>query len=135
MAEVDAVLRELSDIQDRLIELPVDAFAERYKLRLRRDELRAQAAEFAQDWDAEQSSEDLLAELAAMKERLADAERQRIDVVSQSGGGGTEGPGASGLGGVSLNKAIDEAQGIGDIRVRIERIKDILIGRGVEVPH
>lgn len=134
MAEVDAVLRELSEIQDRLIELPDDAFAERYRLRNRRDELRAQAAEFAQDWDNDRPTEDLLRELAALRARLATAEKQKVDLVMQAGSGGPEGPGASGLGGVPLNQRIAEAQGVGDIQSRIGRIKGILIDRDVDIP-
>jgi hypothetical protein len=134
MAEVDAVLRELSEIQDRLNELPDDAFAEKYRLHNRRDELRAPAAEFVQDWDSDRPTEDLLRELAGLRARLAEAEKQKVDLVSQAGSGGPEGYGASGLGGVPLNQRIAQAQGTGDIQSRIGRIKGILIDRDVEIP-
>ena len=134
MADVDEVLQGLSEVQDQLLALPDDAFAEKFRLQKHRDELRAQAAEFAQDWDAERPTEDLLAELVALRHRLAETDKHRVDLVSQAGSGGQEGYGASGAGGVSLNTSIDQAQGVGDIQARIGRIKGILIDRGVDVP-
>ncbi len=131
MADVDAVLKELSEIQDRLLELPRDAFAEIYELHNRRAELRAQAAEFAQDRDADRSTENLLRELAALRTRLAEIERQQVNLVAQAGGGGARSGSAHG---VALNRRIADAQGMGRVQSRIGVIKGVLIDRSVEVP-
>ncbi|MEN8234492.1 MAG: hypothetical protein ABFR89_06165 [Actinomycetota bacterium] len=129
---LDAMLQELSDIQDRLIALPSDAFAERYELRCRQDELRDEMASFRVDFDAERSTDDLLSELAGQRSRLVEIERQRVDMVSQAGGSG------GGVGAFTpeegLNLKMDEAAGAGEITARIGRIKGILVDRGVDVP-
>ena len=131
--DLDQVLGELSEVQDRLIALPDDAFAERYELRCRQDELRNQMASLRVDFDVERSTENLLSELSGLRSRLASIEGQRIDMVSQAGGSG-------GLTGAmtpeeGLNRKMDEAAGAGEIRSRIGRVKGILIDRGVEVPE
>jgi len=131
MADVDAVVKELSEIQDRLLELPRDAFAEIYQLHSRRDELRAQAAEFALDRDAGRSTEELLRELAALRTRLAEIERQQVNLVVQAGGGGARSGSSHG---VVLNRRIADAQGMGRVQSRIGVIKGVLIDRAVEVP-
>ena len=95
--------------------------------------MRERAAAFVQDWDAERASEELLRELASVRQRLKDAEDAKIDLVMQAGGGGAAG-GGIGLGDVSLNQRISEAQGVGELRARIGRLKGILIDRGVDVP-
>ncbi len=134
MAEVDLdqALRELSEVQDRLNALPTDAFAERYELRCRQDELRDQMASFRVDFDAERSTDDLLAELSGLRSRLTAIEGQRIDMVSQAGGSGAMTGAMTPEEG--LNRKMDEAAGAGEIRARIGRIKGILIDRGVSVP-
>ncbi len=132
-ADLDLILRELSEVQDRLIALPEDAFAERYELRCHQDELRDQMASFRVDFDAERSTDDLLAELSGLRSRLTAIEGQRIDMVSQAGGsGGMTGAMTPEEG---LNRKMDEAAGAGEIRSRIGRIKGILIDRGVEIPE
>lgn len=131
--DLDAMLQELSDVQDRLNALPSDAFAERYELRCRQDELRDEMAAFRVDFEAERSTEDLLSELAGQRSRLVKIERQRIDMVSQAGGSG------AGVGAFTpeegLNFKMDEAAGAGEIRARIGRIKGILLDRGVDIPE
>jgi hypothetical protein len=130
---LDALTRELAEVQDALLALPDDAFAERHELLKRRDALREQAAAFARDRDQNRPTGDLLAELAALRQRLTALEADRIDLVAQAGGGGTGGShaGADGWGGVALNQAMMDAQGAGAIRARIGRIKGILVDRGV----
>lgn len=132
-ADLDRALQELSDVQDRLNALPTDAFAERYELRCRQDELRDQMASFRVDFDAERSTEDLLTELAGLRSRMAAIEGQRIDMVSQAGGsGGMTGAMTPEEG---LNRKMDEAAGAGEIQTRIGHIKGILIDRAVEIPE
>ncbi len=132
-ADLDQLLREFSQVEDRLIALPEDAFAERYELRSRQGELRDQMALFRVDFDAERSTGDLLSELSGLRSRLTVIEGQRIDMVSQAGGsGGMTGAMTPEEG---LNRKMDEAAGGGEIRSRIGRIKGILIDRGVEIPE
>lgn len=133
--DLDAILHELADVQDRLSALPSDAFAERYELRCRQDELRDQVASLRVDLDVERSTDDLLAELAGQRARLAEIESQRIDVVSQSGGGTYAGAGSDGWGAVEINRQIENGSGASELRARIGRIKGILIDRGVELPE
>jgi len=132
---LDDLIRELGDAFDKLNGLPDDAFAERYELHNRQTELREQIARFQQDPDDGRSTDDLLRELANQRERLAAIERQRIDMVSQSGGGSASGTGSDGWGGVVLNQQIEAAGGAPEIRARIGRIKGILTDRGVKVPE
>ncbi len=132
-ADRDQLLQELSDVQDRLIALPDDAFAERYELRCRQDELRDQMASLRVNFDVERSTEDLLSELSGLRSRLGKIEGQRIDMVSQAGGSG-------GLTGAmtpeeGLNRKMDEAAGAGEIQSRIGRIKGILTDRRVAIPE
>jgi hypothetical protein len=135
VTDLDDVTRKLAEVQDRLLGLPDEAHAERYELLQERDRLRALAAEFRVDFEARRTDADLLAELAALRSRLAAVERDRIDMVGQSGGSLSAGPGADGWGGVQLNEQIDDAQGVGPLRERIGRIKGILTDRGVDVPE
>ena len=132
-ADLDQALKELSEVQDRLNALPTDAFAERYELRCRQDELRDQMASFRVDFDAERSIDDLQFELAGLRSRLTAIEGQRIDMVSQAGGSGAMTGAMTPEEG--LNRKMDEAAGAGEIQARIGRIKGILIDRGVEVPE
>ncbi|MEA2024902.1 MAG: hypothetical protein U9N79_11540 [Actinomycetota bacterium] len=131
--DLDRMLRELSEVQDRLNALPEDAFAERYELRCRQDELRDQMTSYRIDFDAERSSGDLLSELSGLRVRLTEIEGQRIDMVSQAGGSGAMTGAMTPEEG--LNRKMEEAAGAGEIRSKIGRIKGILIDRGVEIPE
>lgn len=133
--DLDQILRDLSEVQDRLIALPDDAFAERYELRTRQSELREQMASLRVDFDAKRSTEDLLSELAGQRSRLAAIETEKIDIVSQSGGGTLSGAGSDGWGAVGINQQIEAGAGVADIKARIGRIKGILIDRGAEIPE
>jgi hypothetical protein len=131
-ADLDTVTHALADLQDKLIALPDDAFAERYALEKQQDALRARAARFRADWDAQQPTAELTAELAALRSRIAAIEADRIDLVSQAGGGTLAGPGADGWGAVGINQQIEQAHGAQPIRDRIARIVGILADRGIE---
>ena len=131
-ADLESITRQLAEIQDRLLALPDDAFAERYELEKRQDALRDAAAEFRSDWDAQRPTEELEAELAALRARLQAIEDERIDMVVQSGGGTLAGPGADGWGGVAINQEIEAAHGAPAIRDRIARIVGLLADRGIE---
>ncbi len=129
MTQLNEVLKELSDVQDALLALPDDAFGEKYELQQRRDELRETAAAFSEDLEAQRSSDDLWVELKALRRQLRALDGQRINLVSQAGSDQM-----SALGGVLLNTAISEGQGVDAVVARIGRIEGILIDRGEALP-
>ncbi|MGI9642938.1 MAG: hypothetical protein ACR2N9_09155 [Acidimicrobiia bacterium] len=124
--------RELADIQKQLLDLPSDAFAERFELQKRQDDLRAEVRGDGRVFYEDRSTESLLSELAALRKQMAAVEAQRIDLVTQAGTGGVSNMGN--LGGVEINKGIDDAHGLPEIKGKIGMIKNILEERGVEVP-
>ncbi len=130
--ELDALNRELAGIQDELFALADDAFAERFALQKRQDELRELAGAFHQDWDSQRSTEELQAELKALRGQLKGIEDQKIDLTMQGGGSGRGGAHGSGWGGVSLNQGLLEAQGANRVHARIGVIKGILADRGID---
>ena len=64
----------LAEVQDLLVALPDDAFAERKRLRKRQEELLEQAARHAAGVDVERPTDDLLAEIDLLRLRYQDAE-------------------------------------------------------------
>lgn len=132
MGHAEDVTRELADIQKQLLDLPSDAFAERFELQKRQDDLRAEVRGDGRVFYEDRSTESLLSELAALRSQMAAVEAQRIDLVTQAGTGGVSNMGN--LGGVEINKGIDDAHGLPEIKGKIGMIKNILEERGVEVP-
>ncbi|MEE9178472.1 MAG: hypothetical protein V3U46_08590 [Acidimicrobiia bacterium] len=130
--ELDALNRELAGIQDELLALSDDAFAERFALQKRQDELRELAAAFHQDWDSQRPTEELQAELNALRGHLKGIEDQKINLAGFSAGSSQAGSGSSGLGGVSLNQGLLKAQGANAVHARIGVIKGILADRGID---
>jgi hypothetical protein len=128
------IARQLADLQRQLIDLPPDAFGERVELRRRQDELRALARTADNAMDADRTDAQLLDELAGLRKRMQAIERQRIDLVKQAGSGGATSSEMGNLGGVKINKAIDDAHGLPAIKARIGVIKGMLSDRGVDVP-
>jgi hypothetical protein len=126
------IIRQLSAIQDELNALPDDAFAERWELRGRQDELREIAREFSYERYEDKFDDELLEELRSLRDQMKAIERQRIDLVVQAGSGGMSNMGN--LGGVAINKGIDDAQGLPQIKAKIGRIKGILEDRDVKIP-
>jgi predicted naringenin-chalcone synthase len=134
MDQVTELIRELAEVNEKIWALPDDAFAEKYELTNRRDLLREQAATYAVDADKERSSAELLSELSGLRSQLGQIELQKIDLVTQAGGGAPGGSNMTNLGGVSLNAQMMEASGAGRIQSRIGVIKGVLTDRGVDVP-
>lgn len=132
MGHAEDVTRELADIQRQLLDLPSDAFAERFELQKRQDDLRAEVRGDGRVFYEDRSTESLLTELAALRKQMAAIEGQRIDLVTQAGTGGVSNMGN--LGGVEINKGIDDAHGLPEIKGKIGMIKNILEERGVAVP-
>jgi len=134
VVDVSEIARELADVDDQLRALPDDAFAEKYELLKKQDVLRERAAQFAVDADKERSTEVLLSELSGLRSQLAQLDGQKIDLVTQAGGGAAGMSNMGNLGGVSLNAQMSEASGASRIQARIGVVKGVLTDRGVEVP-
>jgi hypothetical protein len=132
MSDPMDITRQLAAIVDELIELPDDAFAERWKLRTRQAELREQAREFSYARYEDKFDEELLDELRSLREQMKMIEKQRIDLVTQAGSGGASNMGN--LGGVAINKGIDDAMGLPQVKAKIGHIKGVLTDRGVTIP-
>lgn len=122
--------RELAEITDALLALPEDAREERARLLERRDRVRAAARRRPMSSDDERSTEDLRAELAALEARVRALIGDRIDLVAQAGSSLASGAGADGWGGVQLNRAVDEAQGLAEVQARMRRVREVLADRG-----
>jgi hypothetical protein len=132
VTDVDSLIRELGAVQDRLIALPDDAFAERFELLKRQDELRHRAAAHTAGVDNERPTEDLLAELASLRQRRNELESQHINVMLQASN--VDAAGFSGhADAAQLNRRMGFAQGLPQLVSRIGRIKGILTDRGVGV--
>jgi hypothetical protein len=135
MSDATDLTAKLAVVQRKLLDLPDDAFAEKYEMLKEQDKLRGKAAEFAGHMDAERADEDLLRELAALRSQMRSIEGKRIDLVMQAGSGGAGTSEMGNLGGVKINKGIDDAFGLPKIKARIGIIKGILTDRGLEVPE
>ena len=117
---LDDVLAELRDLQQRLSELPEDAFAERLRAQERRRELHAYAAELR---DSSRSSEDLQKELDDLR-RLRDQVFERHLSIGNIGPGGGEGGGGIEVRYVvEVNRTIDEAWDLGRIQRQIRELE------------
>jgi hypothetical protein len=128
------LIRELADLNQQIWALPDDAFAEKHELLEKRQLLRDRAAEHAVDADQERSTVDLLSELSGLRFQLDKIEKQKIDLVTQAGGGAPGASNMTNLGGVLLNSQIMEASGAGKLQSRIGVIKGVLIDRDVDIP-
>lgn len=135
MSDATDLTAKLAAVQRKLLDLPDDAFAEKYELLKEQDKLRDKAAEFAGLMDAERADEDLLRELAGLRSQMRSIEGKRIDLVVQAGSGGASTSEMGNLGGVKINKGIDDAFGLPKIKARIGVIKGILTDRGLDVPE
>jgi len=135
MSDISSLTKELADVDEQLRALPDDAFADKYELLKRQDELRERAAQFAVDADKERSTEALLSELSGLRSQLAQLDGQKIDLVVQAGGGAVGMSNMGNLGGVALNARMTDASGASRIQARIGVIKGVLTDRDVEIPE
>jgi len=131
----DDLAARLAAIQDALLALPADAFAQKHELLKERDVLRGAAADFAGELDAQRSDDDLLAELKALRAQLHELEKTRIDPVGQSGGGAGGASVGMGMDAVAMNQQMMDAGGARSLQARIGVLKGLLADRDVEVPE
>ena len=95
MAEIDDIVRRLSQVTDELLAL-YDDFAARFKLETERDRLRAQAAEFHQRKDEGRTTAELRAELVERQKQLVQMQDSFVNRATQAssasraGGAGAE---------------------------------------------
>lgn len=126
------IAKELAAIDEKLETLPADAFAERVTLHQRHEDLRARAAQLAEDADAQRSSADLQVEVQSLQQRLGRIQDEFIDVSEQSGEGNIPGPDSVHRSAAALNTEIADAQHAPQLVARIEKLQEILRGRGVD---
>ena len=134
MSDATDLTARLADVQRRLLDLPDDAFADKYELLKERDKLRDEATQYAGLIDAERPDQELLKELSGLRSQMKNIERKRIDLVVQAGSGGASSSEMGNLGGVKINKGIDDAFGLPKIKARIGVLKGILTDRGIAIP-
>ncbi len=135
MTDLERITAELAEIQDALLALDDDAFAERYELQLRQDRLRREADRYRTDFDEQRPIPDLLAELRSIDGRVAAAERRVSGFTMMSGPGGTGGASAAVSG--EMTKAVIDAKAnaardLGPLLARKAAIERILAERGVD---
>lgn len=126
MTTVDDIVKELADIQRRLLDLPDGDRAEQFKLLSRRDELRRQASALGGTWDADRPTEDIEAELASQRERLEALVDSHSGYVT-SRGGNSQGP--DGGEKAKLTWRAKQAAGIDPILARIAYLESLLAKR------
>jgi hypothetical protein len=122
--ELDGILAEMGRVMDTLSALPEDALDERLRLQQEQKRLRAEAAQAREGVTVDRES--LEAELEGLLERWDALQKQRIDVVMQSGGGSQGGDAFSGAHAVKLNQQIDAAHGRAGVESRIAEIRRLL---------
>ncbi len=126
--EIDAVEADLEEVRRQLAQAPADAYTTRIDLRERERDLQAQLAKLERERPVDAAA--LRAELEALERRRDRLAKERIDVVSQAGGGSAGGDFAFATDAWKLNRQIDEATGLNEIEDRIAEIKARLAGRG-----
>jgi len=126
VSDVDLIWSELAQIR-RLLETTSEPTEKRDLMR-RRDELREAARLAALDND---TTEQLIAELASLRGPWTDLQRMHIDVVQQSGGGAEHGI-DNARDAMRINQEIDRSQGRSEIEDRISAIRRILEERNID---
>ena len=123
MSELDRITLELADVQDRLLKLPDDDFAERFRLQTRQDELRSAAGSLGARWDAARPTDEIEAELASQRARLEQLVNARSGYAIGMGGN-NQGPGSAEMG--RLAHKSKQAAGLDPISARIGHLEDVL---------
>jgi len=129
MSTIDEIVRKLSEVTDELLALEAGDFATRYTLETKRDELRAQAAQFRERKDEGRSTEQLRAELVARRTQLEQLQKSKINMASQAQGSGSSVRAIGADKGGTLNNAMMTAQGARSVEVRIAEIEQELARR------
>ena len=132
VGELSSIMRELSELQDKITDLPSDAKADKMTLLTRQDELRTQAARLADRIDDSCSTQELLRQLAGLRRQSAALERQRAENL---GTPRSFRPGS--FSGGSQPSTTPRGRPGGDPALRIEdrirRVRSLLEDRGIEL--
>lgn len=123
MSSLELVLQQILKVQQRLHDLPSDAFLERVELGDHLNELRAEAGELRSGTDVEGATAELLARLANLRKQRVAVKRSRVDVVKQGALGFTPG----------LNRDIEKGLGLKGLDEQIAELEQILSDRGVDL--
>lgn len=126
MSTLDQLLSELASTQDALIATPDDDFGRRQHLRSEQHRLRALIREQRKSGPEPGDAESIRSEISRLEARVEEIRAQRIDVVSQTGGG-SESAGWEGLGAMQLNSGIERASGLAELQKRIAEL-ELLLG-------
>ena len=122
VGDMSSILSELTLVQDQLAALSADAVADRTALLARRDELHVAAARMADKVDEDRPTQDLLAQLAALRRQLGALERQRAAAPARPG--------------MRVENSFRPSQGQPSesrIEARIRRIQWLLSQRGIDI--
>jgi chromosome segregation ATPase len=125
MSALDRITRELAEVQDRLLALGREHWAERYELQKRQDELRDEAAEHRTSRDGGRSTEDLQDELDELRHRVKQLVVARTGYILDMGD-------AAGTAAAEVAKLVSQSRGATDLDrmvVRISEIEAELAGR------
>jgi len=122
--------RRLAAIQDRLLELADDDFAEKFQLQKERDRLRDLAGRFAQDRDARRSTEELVAELEARRSALEAFRKQMTEGAKFASAGLTPGAWEGPADSTAINEAMKGAHDVEELMRRIAELEEVLVSRG-----
>ena len=126
---LEEVTAELAEVADALLALAVDDFASRYALLKLQDELRAEADRYRTDFDEQRPTEDVLAELAEVRQRR-DAEAARLSGRVMLGGGNA---GFVSADIVTLAAKAEQSGNLAELIARVGKLESLLIARGVAI--
>ena len=127
MSDLDRIFQELSEIRQKLEDLPADARDERARIETRREELHAEASGLQGAVGDPRPSAEIRTELESLQASLDEIEDAEVNIVEQYGGSVLEASGATE--GMAINRRIEEGQGADELRARIETLKQELAKR------
>lgn len=123
---LDDLTRRLGEIQGELAALPCGASPQRYDLLNERDRLRRAATAYRTRSSENRTTEQLEAELAALKKRRKQSIAQRTGFATAKGGG-NQSPSSGAW--VKLGSQALAGDDMGAVNARISVIEDILVKR------
>lgn len=130
MSRLDEILAELDRIQERLADLPEDAFDAKAQLQSRQADLRSEAARLREESPV--PNEDLVDRLNRLEARWEQLRKERINLISQAGGGSEGGDFGFVSDAAEINRQIDEANDLQELETEIADIRRRLRERGVD---
>lgn len=127
---LDEVLSALSDVQRRLLDLPADAWRERFELQSEQDGLRARADEIRAQHDPDEgrTDQELKAEAAALRRHMRLMASKAGGLVT-SKGGGNQSPGSGAMAALDVQGKQTRAGEIERMAARVDRIERVLAER------